>query len=102
MPSRITPDLDYLSVFQNCISAKQIVEIDYINSREEISKREIEPIGLVFYALSWHAIAWCHLRNEYRDFKLSRIKSFKNTGIPFTRNEHIELNDYIKQLPVSY
>jgi predicted DNA-binding transcriptional regulator YafY len=102
LPSRITPDLDYLSTLQNAISSKKIIEIDYINSKEETSKRSLEPIGLVFYALSWHLIAWCHLRNEYRDFKISRIKAIKVTTIPFTRTQHIELNDYIKQLPVSF
>jgi len=103
LPSRITPDVDYLSTLQNAISAKKIIEIDYTNSKEETSnRRSIEAIGLVFYALSWHLIAWCHLRNEYRDFKISRIKAIKNTEIPFTRNEHIQLSDYIKQLPVAY
>jgi predicted DNA-binding transcriptional regulator YafY len=102
LPSRITPDLDYLSTLQNAISSKKISVIEYTNLKDEVSKREIEPIGLVFYALSWHVIAWCHLRNEYRDFKLSRIKKITNTTIPFTRTEHIELNDYIKQLPVTF
>lgn len=102
LPSRITPNLDYLSTFQNAISSRQIAEIEYTNSREELSKRQLEPIGLVFYALSWHVIAWCHLRNDYRDFKLSRIQKIRNTEIPFTRTQHIELNDYIKQLPVTF
>jgi len=102
LPSRITPDLDYLSTLQNAISSKVIIEMEYANSKEEASKRAIEPIGLVFYALSWHVIAWCHLRNEYRDFKLSRIKSIKRTEIPFTRSAHMELNEYIRQLPVAY
>ena len=102
LPSRITPDLDYLSTLQNAISSKQIIEIEYANSKEETSKRALEPIGLVFYALSWHVIAWCHKRNEYRDFKISRIKSIKNTPIPFTRTEHMELAEYIKQLPVTF
>ncbi|WP_317897394.1 helix-turn-helix transcriptional regulator [Aurantibacillus circumpalustris] len=102
LPSRITPDLDYLSTLQNAISSKQIIEIDYTNSKELTTKRSLEPIGLVFYALSWHLIAWCHLRSEYRDFKISRIKAIKNTSIPFTRTAHIELSEYIKQLPVSF
>lgn len=102
LPSRITPELDYLSPLQNAISSREIVEIDYCNLKEEVSRRSVEPIGLVFYALSWHVIAWCHLRNEYRDFKLSRIRKIHSTGIPFTRTQHMELNDYIKQLPVTY
>lgn len=102
LPSRITPDLDYLSSLQNAISSKKIIEIDYANSKEESSKRSLEPIGLVFYALSWHVIAWCHLRGEYRDFKISRIKAIRNTEIPFTRTQHMELNEYIKLLPVAF
>lgn len=102
LPSRITPDLDYLSPLQNAISSKLIIDIVYVNLKEESSKRSLEPIGLVFYALSWHVIAWCHKRNDYRDFKISRIREIKPTQIPFTRNEHLELSEYIKQLPVAF
>lgn len=102
LPCRVTPELDYLSPLQEAISSRHIVVIEYANSKEEASKRELEPIGLVFYALSWHVIAWCHKRNEYRDFKLSRIKSIKNNNVPFTRSKHLELAEYIKQLPVTY
>ncbi len=102
LPSRITPDLDYLSDLQKSISSKNIIEIEYCNSKEQASKRQLEPIGLVFYALSWHLIAWCHLRNEYRDFKISRIRSIKDTGISFTRTEHMPLSEYLKELPVSF
>lgn len=102
LPSRITPDLDFLSTVQHAISLKKILEVDYINQKEEKTKRELEPIGLIFYALSWHVIGWCHLRNEYRDFKLSRIQNLRVTNIPYTRSEHIPLNDYLQQLPVAY
>lgn len=102
LPERLTNNFEYLSVLQNAISAKCIIEINYKNNKEELSKREIEPIGLIFYAFSWHLIAWCHLRNEYRDFKVSQILNIKCTDIPFKKQEHLALNDYMKNLPVSY
>lgn len=102
LPPCSTPDFDYLSALQNTISAKTIAEIDYKNNKGESSKRYIEPIGLIFYALSWHVIAWCHMRSEYRDFKISRIVSLKDTAKPFTKKDHMELNDYMKLLPVAY
>ena len=61
-----------------------------------------EPIGLVFYALNWHLIAWCKMRNDYRDFRVSRILRIRNTEIPFSKIDHIELSEYMKQLPVNY
>lgn len=102
LPARIAPQNDHLSSLQNAISSKHIIEIAYTNSKEQTTRRSLEPIGLVFYALSWHVIAWCHLRNEYRDFKVSRIKTIKNTEIPFTRNEHMPLSEYVKELPVGF
>lgn len=102
LPKRMTPDSDCLSVLQDAMSLKRIIKVEYVNLNNEASQREMEPIGLVFYALSWHLIGWCHLRNAYRDFKVSRIKTVKITETPFTRTAHIQLSDYIKQLPVSY
>lgn len=95
-------DFDYLSVLQEAISSKFILQISYKNNNEETSKRLVEPIGLVFYAFNWHLIAWCHIRNDYRDFRVSRIIDLKNTETPFKKQDHIELNAYMKQLPVNY
>lgn len=102
LPERLTNDVEHLSVLQNAISAKCIIEIDYKNNKDEISKREVEPIGLIFYAFSWHLIAWCHLRREYRDFKVNNIINVKCTEVPFIKSEHMALNDYMKMLPVNY
>lgn len=101
-PPCFTLNFDYLSVLQNAIGGKTIIEIDYKNSKEEVSRRQAEPIGLVFYAFSWHLIAWCHIRREYRDFKVARIMRLRNTDIPFTRSSHIALGEYMKSLPVDY
>lgn len=102
LPDRLTNDFEYLSVLQNAISAKCLIEINYKNNKEEISQREIEPIGLIFYAFSWHLIGWCHLRNDYRDFKVDRIINVKCTEIPFKKSTHMLLNEYMKLLPVNY
>lgn len=102
VPERLQNDEEYLSPLQLAISAKTIIEIDYKNNNEEVSKRTVEPIGLIFYAFSWHLIGWCHLRNDYRDFKTSRILKLRNTGQPFKKTGHINLENYMKMLPVNY
>lgn len=102
LPPCCVNDYEYLSLLQQSISAHSIIAFDYKNNREEVSRRNAEPIGLIFYVMSWHLIAWCHLRADYRDFKVSRILKLHNTGLPFTRADHIEVNDYMKSLPVNY
>ena len=102
LPQRLTNDFEYLSILQNAISARCVIELAYKNNKGESSIREIEPIGLIFYAFSWHLIAWCHLRDEYRDFKVSNIERVKSTETPFRKPEHMSINDYMKLLPVNY
>lgn len=101
-PSCINTDFEYLSVLQNAITARCILQLSYTNKNDETSNRQVEPIGLVFYAFSWHLVAWCHHRNDYRDFKVSRIVNLKCTRKPFEKTDHIALNDYMKALPVPY
>ena len=102
VPSCIRYDFEYLSILQNAISSKTILDIDYKNYKEEVSKWHVEPIGLVFYAFSWHLIAWCHILNDYRDFKISRILKLRNTDLAFQKPDHIELDSYMKLLLVDY
>lgn len=102
IPDKFRPDFEYLSIIQQTIGSKHILEIDYKNNKEEVSKRKVEPIGLVFYAFSWHLIGWCHARQDYRDFKVARILKLRNTHSSFTKTDHIELSSYMKLLPVDY
>lgn len=102
LPECINNDYEHLSVLQNSISAQCIIDISYNNNLNIPSKREVEPIGLIFYAFNWHLIGWCHLRNEYRDFRVSRIASIRQSDTPFKKQEHMPLSDYMKMLPVNY
>ncbi len=102
LPARLKNDFEYLSVLQNAIAEKCIIEIGYKNNKEEVSIRKIEPIGLIFYAFSWHLIGFCHLRNAYRDFKISNIRNVNVSSQAFQKTPHITLNEYMKLLPVNY
>ncbi|MEJ5993485.1 YafY family protein [Pedobacter sp. Du54] len=102
LPERLKNDFEYLSLLQNAISSKCIIEINYKNNKQEVSKREVEPIGLIFYAFSWHLIGWCYLRKEYRDFKLNNILKVRCTEIPFQKTEHMQISEYMKMLPVNF
>ena len=93
---------EYLSIIQEAIVQKTCLHIDYKNAQEEVSERMVEPIGLVFYAFSWHMIAWCCKRQDYRDFRVSRIQLLRGSIQPFSKECHIDLNEYMKQIPVSY
>jgi predicted DNA-binding transcriptional regulator YafY len=88
----------YLAAIQKAIVDKKIIFIRYqANSHEEITERQVEPIGLVYYSLNWHMIGWCRLRNGYRDFRLSRIIRLQLKDDSFT-NTHPSLHEYIQSM----
>jgi len=89
-------NFDYLSEIQNSITNQTILQIRYQNVNQEMSVREIEPIGIIFYSMAWHVIGWCWYRLEYRDFKVSRIQKLVNTQEPFRKSPHQDLNTFIK------
>lgn len=102
IPECLTFNYQYLSLIQHAISENQMLRLEYKNAKEEASLREVEPIGLIFYAFSWHLIAWCHFRNQYRDFNLTRIVCLKNIEKAFIKKQHIPLSEYMSMLPVNY
>ncbi|WP_316837562.1 YafY family protein [Pedobacter nutrimenti] len=102
LPDYIKNEFQHLSVLQHVISSKILIELDYINNNNESSLRTVESIGLIFYAFNWHLIAWCHLRAEYRDFRVSRIGRIRCLELPFRKQDHMSVADYMKKLPVNY
>lgn len=102
LPACINNDYEYLALLQQAISRKCLLEIGYKNNKEEVSQRQVEPIGLIYYAFNWHLIGWCHHRQDYRDFRVSRILTLHNTEQPFIKKDHMALSEYMKELPVAY
>ena len=48
LPSCVNNNYDYLSTIQQAISNQKVLSLEYRNNKSEISKRSVEPIGLVF------------------------------------------------------
>ncbi|MGL5054360.1 MAG: helix-turn-helix transcriptional regulator [Fusobacteriaceae bacterium] len=70
----------YDELFKNIKSAiinKNIVRFIYFSSNEKETGREVKPIRLLFKGWDWYVYAFCLSRNDFRYFKLSRIKEFE-------------------------
>lgn len=65
-------------IFENIKSSilnKNVVMFDYCSSKHESIKRTVYPLKLYFKGQSWYLYGFCRLRNDYRFFKLTRIKN---------------------------
>jgi len=89
----------YLPQLQKALVDKKVIHIEYYSSyKEEFTSREVEPIGLCYYASSWHVVGWCRMRNDYRDFRISRIKKLIEKEETFDASRHPSIQDYINQI----
>ena len=75
-------------IFQNVTSAliqgKLLSFCYYSPTSSACTMRTVEPHHMVNYLGTWHLIAFCHLRNEWRDFVLGRMTLCKVEAEEFT------------------
>ncbi len=62
---------------KSAILRKHIISFAYFSSNEKETKRSVKPVRLLFKSQDWYLYAFCLLRNDFRYFKLSRIKNLE-------------------------
>lgn len=85
-----------LAEIQLAITNFNLVEIHYKKANDyEISKRQIEPYALYSSEKKWVLIAWCHLRADFRSFRIDRIQNFRILTEIF-EDRKFNLEEYFK------
>lgn len=88
---------DHITIIQKALSTKKCLTVKYISRyKEERVSRVVEPVGLCFYGYNWHLIAFCKLRNDYRDFRLDRIESCEINECVVSVKAKISIDDYFQ------
>lgn len=92
--------VDSLGLLFESVADRKQVSITYrAFDKEEAVTRIIEPVGLFFEENNWNMMAWCHLRNDYRQFRTDRILSIHRLETSFTRT-HPPIETFRKPPPV--
>ena len=78
-------------MIKTAILDKKLIEFTYYNSNSEKTKRIVEPLQIYFKDKSWYLIVYCRVKNDYRIFKMARMKELKLC------NEHFE-----REIPNEY
>ena len=88
----------FLSDIQHSLGKHLMLRLDYFALHNEtLTRREIEPIGIIYMKGYWYLIAWCRLRHAYRNFRMDRIKHLTVTNDSYDKTRHISLKEYIEK-----
>lgn len=85
-----------LQTILNSINDKLIIKIGYTNADGKESKRAVEAVGITYSHPYWYLSAWCHLREEYRMFRLDRI-----ADIEISVDQHTKAHPPLESLIVT-
>jgi len=90
-----------LDTLLKAIAEKKAVSMTYkAFGKENENERTAEPIGVFHENGYWYTIAWCHLRNEYRQFRIDRIAKIQLTTT--AQQSHVSLKEYQQLYPKSW
>jgi predicted DNA-binding transcriptional regulator YafY len=87
-----------LTLIQEALTAFKMLDITYWSAhKDEQTERKIEPFAL-YYTLqeSWALIAYCHLRKDYRMFRLDKILAITKLETDFVPHK-LTLAAYLKE-----
>jgi predicted DNA-binding transcriptional regulator YafY len=87
-----------LTPIQRALAERRVLALDYHGAaRRDLTKRQVEPLGLVYYADNWHLIAYCRLRKDVRDFRTDRIVSLELRNELFSGHDDFSLTSYLEE-----
>jgi predicted DNA-binding transcriptional regulator YafY len=85
-----------LFLIQKALADRTLLRISYrASGRADAVRRDIEPLGLTYYAERWHLIAWCRLRQDYRDFRTDRVEGIVPSSAQFEPHPDFSLTEFL-------
>ncbi|WP_144467743.1 helix-turn-helix transcriptional regulator [Bacillus toyonensis] len=75
---------------RKAIHEKKVIHFNYISNKNEFTSREVEPIHLHYKFRNWYMYGYCRERQNYREFRVSRMMGVTLTQEGFLQNHEIK------------
>lgn len=99
VPRKGNLDPSALAPIQQALLGSNTLNIVYHSgTQDQTIERQVIPIGILFYGGYWHMIAYCQLREDYRDFRIDRIRSVERLA-PHQHKNLLDLESYMRSVP---
>jgi len=92
------PEQLHLQPLLKAIGSSSVIEMNYTSvEKNETTRRKTEPVGIYYLGSHWYLIAFCRLRNDYRNFRTDRIDNLTITEEIISKT-HPSLQSFISQM----
>ncbi len=86
--------LHMMSIMRMAMRNATVMDLEYEALSGERTLRKVKPLALIFFPQAHLLATWCHLRQDFRNFRMDKIISARDTGENFTVEKANLLREY--------
>lgn len=86
---------EHMAALRAAIRTRRKVDIAYEDIKGEISQRRVRPLQMEYWGRVWTVTAWCEMREEFRVFRVDRIRTIEIGFDTFDEEPGRTLKDYL-------
>ena len=95
----------FLEIIKTALQENKLLSFEYADRYGNKTERTAEPYQLVLKSSHWYFQGYCHKRNDFRLFRLSRISNLQIQKESFTPRDYkkpqLDFTDYIETMQIS-
>ena len=89
-----------LELLRQATEARQTLRLTYRDLKDRTSQRTVRPLGCFFWGPVWTLAAWCETRQDFRSFRVDRIKALQVLDQRFRDEPGRTLADLMRRFAV--
>jgi len=95
----------YLEIIKTALQGSKLLSFEYVAHHGNKTTRTVEPYQLVLKSSHWYLQGYCHKRNDFRLFRLSRISNLKMQEETFAPRDYqkpqLDITDIVTTMQTS-
>jgi predicted DNA-binding transcriptional regulator YafY len=90
------PEQVFKNILEACLKRRSISFAYLAPAYTEKTQRSVDPYHLLNYMGTWHLIGYCHLRNDLRNFILSRMSEVEILDREFSLPKNFQIEEHLQ------
>ncbi|WP_394787030.1 helix-turn-helix transcriptional regulator [Rhodoferax sp.] len=88
----------HLQLLREASGLRRKVHIDYSDVKDATTQRTVHPLGCFYWGRVWTLVAWCEVRDDFRSFRIDRIRAAAMQEAPFALQAGRTLADFLRKV----
>lgn len=88
----------HMAPLRAAIRSRRKIDITYSTPDQPETRRRVRPLQMEYWGRVWTLTSWCELRNDFRVFRVDRIRTLDVSFDTFEEEPGKTLGDYLAQM----